>query len=51
MGTSESSAADRPLLEPPGFMKLNYGSVTPLATLVAHAAYGTIVGGFVSLAS
>ncbi|HWG09327.1 MAG TPA: hypothetical protein VN672_09995 [Solirubrobacteraceae bacterium] len=51
MGTSESSAADRPLLEPPGFMMLNYGARTPLATLLSHIAYGAIVGGFVSLAS
>jgi hypothetical protein len=50
MGTSVSSAADRPLLEPPGFMMLNYGQGTPLATLLAHIAYGAIVGGFVSLA-
>jgi hypothetical protein len=26
-------------------------SRTPLATVVAHVAYGTIVGGFISLAS
>jgi hypothetical protein len=51
MGTPVSSAADRPLLEPPGFMMLNYGQRTPLVTLVAHVAYGTIVGGFISLAS
>jgi hypothetical protein len=51
MGTSDSSAADRPLLEPPGFMMLNYGARTPLATLLSHVAYGAIVGGFVSLAS
>lgn len=51
MGTSNSSAADRPLLEPPGFMMLNYGARTPLATLLSHVAYGAIVGGFVSLAS
>lgn len=51
MGTSMSAAADRPLLEPPGFMMLNYGVRTPLATLVAHVAYGAIVGGFISLAS
>jgi hypothetical protein len=50
MGTPLSAAADRPLLEPPGFMMLNYGSRTPLATIVAHVAYGAIVGGFVSLA-
>jgi hypothetical protein len=51
MGTPLSAAADRPLLEAPGFMMLNYGRRTPLATIVAHIAYGTIVGGFISLAS
>jgi hypothetical protein len=51
IGTPLSSAADRPLLEPPGFMTLNYGRRTPLATIAAHVAYSTIVGGFVSLAS
>jgi hypothetical protein len=49
MGTSVSSAADRPLLEPPGFMMLNYGAGTPIITLLAHFGYGTIVGGFISL--
>jgi hypothetical protein len=51
MGTPFSAAADRPLLEAPGFMMLNYGRRTPLATILAHIAYGTIVGGFISLAS
>jgi hypothetical protein len=51
MGTPLSSAADRPLLEPPGFMMLNYGRRTPLATIAAHIAYGAIVGGCVSLAT
>jgi hypothetical protein len=51
MGTPSSAAADRPLLEPPGFMMLNYGRRTPLATIVAHVGYGTIVGGFISLAN
>lgn len=51
MGTPSSAAADRPLLEPPGFMMLNYGRRTPLATIVSHVAYGTIVGGFISLAA
>jgi hypothetical protein len=51
MGTSESSAADGPLLEPPGFMMLNYGRRTPVAILASHAVYGAIVGGFVALAS
>lgn len=38
------------LLEPPGFMALNYGARTPLITLVAYLAYGTILGAFYSLA-
>ena len=50
MGSPLSAADSSPLLEPPGFLMLNYGRGTPLATLVAHAAYGAIVGGFVSLA-
>jgi hypothetical protein len=50
MGTPSSAAAERPLLEPPGFMLLNYGPRTPLATMIAHVAYGTIVGGFTALA-
>jgi hypothetical protein len=32
-------------------MMLNYGQQTPLATVLAHVAYGAIVGGFISLAS
>ena len=51
MGTPMSSAADRPLLEPAGFMMLSYGRGTPVAMLAAHVAFGAIVGGFVSLAS
>ncbi|HSS32656.1 MAG TPA: hypothetical protein VLL27_05200 [Solirubrobacterales bacterium] len=51
MGTPFSAAPDRPLLEAPGFLMLNYGRRTPLVTIVAHIAYGTIVGGFISLAS
>lgn len=31
-------------LEPPGFLALNYGSRTPLFTIVAHVAYGMIIG-------
>lgn len=46
------TAADRsPLLEPPGFLMLNYGRATPAVTLGGHVAYGAIIGGFVSLAS
>ena len=37
-------------LEPPGFLALNYGRGTPIVTLVAHVAYGAILGGFYRLA-
>jgi hypothetical protein len=51
MGTGFTPAGSAPLLEPPGFLLLNYGRQTPLVTVIAHMAYGAIVGGFVSLAS
>lgn len=47
---SASSGADRPaLLEPPGFLMLNYGRMTPVVTVPAHVLYGALVGGFASL--
>ena len=49
MGTPLTSAPDTALLEPPGFLMLNYGVATPAVGLVAHVAYGAIVGGFTSL--
>jgi hypothetical protein len=51
MGTGFDAAGSAPLLEPPGFLLLNYGRQTALATVLAHIAYGAIVGGFVSLAT
>ncbi|GAA3774205.1 hypothetical protein ACFS5L_29015 [Streptomyces phyllanthi] len=48
MGTPHTSAPDVALLEPPGFLMLNYGRGTPTVTLAAHLAYGTIVGGFLA---
>jgi hypothetical protein len=50
MGSTLSAADESPLLEPPGFLMRNYGSATPVATVLAHIAYGAIVGGFVSIA-
>ena len=50
MGSGFDAAGSTPLLEPPGFLLVNYGRQTPVATLVAHVAYGAIVGGFVGLA-
>jgi hypothetical protein len=49
-GTSFDAAGSTPLLEPPGFLLVDYGRQTPIATVVADVAYGAIVGGFVSLA-
>jgi hypothetical protein len=49
MGSPLSAADSSPLLEPPGFLMLNYGRGTPSATLLAHIAYGAIVGGFASI--
>jgi hypothetical protein len=46
MGTPWSDAEETPLLEPPGFMLVNYGRRTAIWTLVVHVAYGAIVGGF-----
>lgn len=34
------------LLEPPGFLTTNYGRLTPVVLLVAHAIYGAILGMF-----
>jgi hypothetical protein len=50
MGTHATSARSTPLLEPPGFMLANYGRQTPLVAIIAHVAYGVIVGAFVSAA-
>jgi hypothetical protein len=48
MGSALSAADSHPLLEPPGFLLRNYGHGTPIATLLAHIAYGAIVGGLAS---
>ena len=34
------------LLEPPGFLLTNYGRMTPVVTIIAHAIYGAILGAF-----
>lgn len=51
MGSPLTGANTTALLEPPGFLMLNYGARTPIANIVAHVAYGAIVGGFTQLAS
>jgi hypothetical protein len=46
MGTPWSDAEETPILEPPGFLMRNYGERTVIGNLIAHVAYGAIVGGF-----
>ena len=45
-----ASEYDRPtntrVLEPPGFLGLNYGHRTPLTTLLGQIVYGATLGGF-----
>jgi hypothetical protein len=49
MATIFSSASSAPLLEPPGFLLLNYGTSTPLVMVFVHAVYGAVVGGFAAV--
>lgn len=51
MGTPYSDAGSVALLEPPGFMARNYGLQTPVVSVAAHIAYGTIIAVFLTLAS
>ena len=46
MATIFSDASSTPLLEPPGFLLLNYGGSTPAVMTATHVIYGAIVGGF-----
>ena len=44
MATPDTAANEITLIEPPGFLMLNYGRSTFLVTLVAHVVYGALVG-------
>lgn len=46
MATERAGLGTTTVLEPPGLMAINYGWTTPLVALVAHAAYGAILGLF-----
>ncbi|MDC4206210.1 MAG: hypothetical protein MPW14_02155 [Candidatus Manganitrophus sp.] len=37
------------LLEPPGFLALHYGYQTPTVTMIAHFAFGLVLGSFYNL--
>lgn len=44
MASETHGPSAAPMLEPPGFMGLNYGVSTPLTVFVTHAIFGTILG-------
>src|SRR5215208_1683351 len=49
MATGSTAADSAPLLEPPGFLLLNYGASTPIVMVGVHILYGAIVGEFIAL--
>lgn len=49
MATPDSAANAVTLIEPPGFLMLNYGRNTFLVSLAAHVVYGALVGLLVGL--
>lgn len=50
MASEERGPEPTRQLQPPGVLARNYGYGTPLAALIAHLAYGAVLGGFYQLA-
>jgi len=50
MASEEHGPEPTRQLQPPGVLALNYGYRTPAAALVAHLAYGAVLGAFYQLA-
>ena len=46
MGRPWTDSSSTPLLEPPGFLLLNYGAGTMAVATVLNIGYGAVVGGF-----
>lgn len=46
MATEQHGPDPTHLLEPPGFMARHYGNQTAIITIVAHVAYGAVLGYF-----
>jgi hypothetical protein len=44
MASATRGATAKRRLEPPGFLALNYGARTPISILLAHLAFGTMLG-------
>ncbi|HUK26342.1 MAG TPA: hypothetical protein VLV49_17300 [Terriglobales bacterium] len=49
MASEQHGPSASRMLEPPGFMALNYGLRTPVSVLVAHIVFGIILGVFYHL--
>ena len=49
MASEQHGPAAQRMLEPPGFLALNYGVQTPLSVLLSHAVFGAILGAFYHL--
>ena|SRR5437588_695794 len=43
MASEDEGPDPTPMLQPPGFLALNYGVQTPLGTVIGHVVYGAIV--------
>lgn len=49
MASEEHGPDPTRLLEPPGFLALNYGPQTPIATIIVHVVFGALLGLFYRL--
>ncbi len=49
MGTPDTAANEVALIEPPGFLMLNYGRSTFVLNILAHVIYGVIIGAMVRI--
>jgi uncharacterized membrane protein YagU involved in acid resistance len=46
MASEDEGPDPTPMLQPPGFLALNYGPQTPIGTLIGHVLYGAILASF-----
>ncbi len=49
MASEQQGPTARNLLEPPGFLALHYGIRTPVAVVVSHIVFGSMLGAFYQL--
>jgi uncharacterized membrane protein YagU involved in acid resistance len=46
MASEDEGPDPTPMLQPPGFLALNYGPQTPLGTILGHVVYGAVLATF-----